>query len=130
MTSNETDNLQPQIKLHNTYIPSPFPLSPSFYFQLTHLKSTLFIWVGTGKPSSDPVPSGSNAVLAPFGSRMGTEGGTSATMRSGRLGEEDFDAAEVGAESAIENGPEERKLAAEWAVAMPSRGVGFLVPSL
>ena len=77
--------LQPLIRLDNTHIPSPFPAAPSFYFHLTHLTSTLFIWVGTGKPS--------------------TPG------QAGILGLDEA------------AGPEEKRLAGDWAVAMPSYGV-------
>lgn len=45
--------MEPQIRLHNTSLPSPLPGSPSFIFHLTLLQNTLFIWVGTGQPT-DP----------------------------------------------------------------------------
>jgi len=72
----------PYIGVYHTYLPSPLPSSPSFHLQLTRLKDTLMIWIGTGGPS--------DSILA-------------------------------GMDEAA--GPDEKRLAGDWAVAMPSRGV-------
>jgi len=74
--------LEPQIKLYSTSIPSPLPSSPSFIFHLTHLTSTLLIWVGTGQPIDPETPTSEAVVI-----------------------------------------PSEKKIAQDWAVAMPARGV-------
>ncbi|RXK38518.1 hypothetical protein M231_04150 [Tremella mesenterica] len=79
------DILQPQITTHHTYFPSPLPGAPSFSANLTRLKDTYFLWLGSGPPSS--VANGS------LENEQGEEGHTS-----------------------------EKKLAGEWAVAMPAIG--------
>lgn len=83
------------ISTHHTILASPAPGIPSFHFQLTRLVDTLFIWVGVSEGN------GQNAAAA-------SAGGT---------GDED------GAVETKTVKPDERKLASDWAVAMPSRGV-------
>lgn len=85
-----TDDRPPQITVHHKHIPSPIPSAPSFAFQLTRLTSTLFIWVGTGSPSSG----------------------------AGIIPGLDVDSGAEGTYGAVD-----KRLAAEWGVAMPSRGV-------
>jgi proteasome assembly chaperone 4 len=86
--------MDPVITTHHTFLPSSTPSLPSFHLHLTRLTSTLFIWVGTGRPSG---------LIA-----GGTEG-------SG-AGSEVLEQAEAA-------GGDVKRLTADWAVAMPSRGV-------
>ncbi|ODO08904.1 hypothetical protein L198_00643 [Cryptococcus wingfieldii CBS 7118] len=91
---------------HTTHLPSPFPSAPSFNFHLTLLTSTLFIWAGSG-PASDSEGPGS--------------------LPGGGIGLEESGAGEVegeaqGAGKRLEGEGVERRLAGDWAVAMPARG--------
>ena len=36
---------------YHTTIPSAFPSAPSFHFQLTRFRDTLFVWIGSGSAS-------------------------------------------------------------------------------
>lgn len=85
--------MDPLITTHHTFLPSPSPSLPSFHLHLTRLTSTLFIWVGTGRPS----------------------GLTSDGAGSG-AGLEALEQAEAA-------GGDAKRISADWAVAMPSRGV-------
>jgi proteasome assembly chaperone 4 len=84
-----TADVAPTIQIHHQTIPSPLPSSPSFIFQLTRLKDTLFIWVGTGSPTTS-IP----------GTSLNLDDELPSTVNTG-----------------------EKRLASEWGVAMPSRGV-------
>lgn len=98
----DTTSLQPQISTHHTHLDPPNPYAPAFIFHLTRLTSTLFVWVGTAASASGPEGSGG------FGA--GGNGG------GGGIGMEEDGAQGLGGE---------RKLAADWGVAMPSRGVSL-----
>ena len=86
------EDAPPQIRIYHKSMPSPLPSAPSFIFQLTRLKDTLLIWVGTGQPTS----------INGIGGTTSQAAGTQEDLAVG-----------------------ERKLAGEWAVAMPSRGVSL-----
>lgn len=88
----------PAIMTRHTIIPSPIPSAPSFHFHLTRLKDTLFVWIGTGKP-------------------------TSITLQSQRQ-----DGSLVSGAAGIMPGEaalDERRVASDWAVAMPGGGVSL-----
>lgn len=93
----ESFKLAPQISTHHTHISPSNPYAPAFIFHLTRLTSTLFVWVGTGSSTGAGGP-GSGVGLGQGGMGGVGEGG------EGGMGGE-------------------RKLAADWGVAMPSRGV-------
>ncbi|WVQ82421.1 hypothetical protein IAT38_004549 [Cryptococcus sp. DSM 104549] len=84
--------LQPQITTHHTTLPPPFPAAPAFLFHLTRMADTLFIWAGTASPSE----------------ASGASGDSGQGSGAGGRGKND----ELGV----------KKLAGDWAVAMPSRG--------
>ncbi|KAI9639594.1 uncharacterized protein MKK02DRAFT_39915 [Dioszegia hungarica] len=92
----ESFKLAPQISTHHTHISPSNPYAPAFIFHLTRLTSTLFVWVGTGSSTGAGGP-GSGVGLGQGGMGGVGEGG------EGGMGGE-------------------RKLAADWGVAMPSRG--------
>ena len=91
MISHNQPEAGPSTRIYHTVIPSPLPSSPSFVFQLTRLRDTLMIWVGTGAPTSEL---------------------TAALTEEEGEGEGAKDGEEIG-----------KRLAADWAVATPSRGV-------
>lgn len=88
-TTTTTTDLEPHTRVYYTHLPPPFPAAPAFSLQLTRMKDTLMVWVGTGGP--------------------------------GGSGDDDRDGGEGSGEA--DSG---RRIAAEWAVAMPSAGVSVL----
>lgn len=70
-------DLEPTTQVYYTHLPAPFPASPAFNFQLTRMKDTLFVWVGTGAPGSDGAdddgPDGPQAREEGEGNRLASE---------------------------------------------------------